>query len=268
MAALSKFLSAAVALTASVTIAVHMEGHPHQQRQKSIVNSGHGHFVEAATAAGGMAVASYVASEVASARSSLYGQETKTTDGTSTSTSTTTPGLSSNAKEVIRQFQAVRDATGTKAVTLVSFVADASSIGVASYGSGGRISTTTIGSPEISSFVPSDIFSKQVWADVSDLNFLGNFTYVISIIYERFYFDEVRFTINGGNVTLADSPLADSNSYRRQLGRGQRFNPDPDTFTPGTEYRSFDLFFDAIKPWMCGDKSQDANTWFNCTSLS
>jgi len=115
MAALSKFLSAAAALAASVTIAVHMESHPYQQRQKSIVNGGHGHLVEAATAAGGMAVASYVASEVASARSSLSGDGTKTTDGTSTST--TTPGVISNAKAVLEQFEAARDAIPSGATT-------------------------------------------------------------------------------------------------------------------------------------------------------
>ena len=81
MVATSKVLSAAIALAPSVTIAVYTESHPHQYRQKSILGSGHGHVLEAATAAGGMAVASYVASEVASARSSSSDKETKKTDG-------------------------------------------------------------------------------------------------------------------------------------------------------------------------------------------
>jgi len=109
----------------------------------------------------------------------------------------------------------------------------------------------------ISSFAPSDIFSQQVWTNVSDLNFPGNPEYVISITYEASYADSVYFTINAGNVTLKYA-----NPYVRAMD-GTRYYPG--TFIEGDEY-SFDLFFDAIKPYMCGSETQDANTWFNCTS--
>ena len=96
MVVLSKFLSAALVVAASVTIAVHVESHPHQQRQKSIISGDHGHFIEAATAAGGVAAAGYVASNLAAAPCSEEdGKEDGKIDGKEDGN-----GLSLNANKV------------------------------------------------------------------------------------------------------------------------------------------------------------------------
>ena len=176
--------------------------------------------------------------------------------------------LSANSEQVVTAFQSVyNDFSKQSEATSVDQVRFAAlgSGSIQVYGGwSGRRSIQNIDSPTISNFGPSDIFSPQVWSDVSDLHFPGNPMYGITIAFSCLpgikcsypsNQDRVGFTIADGKVTLALSP----HYGRRTDGEWTWWD-----LPGGPVYESFDLFFDAIKPHTCGNQRHVNNTWFIC----